>query len=123
MNGKTRTSGSKGNRAGQAQRKRFEAEEMQAVHALARWIGHPAVRGVIERRRIAADTVVMPIRWLLTNQREVIRFCWHVFGLAGIEPGWKLRRGEPVQVTPSQFNAIEDAEAGFRFVVQMAVNE
>lgn len=116
-------SNSKGNRAGQALRKRFEAEEQQAIDALARWIDHLAVRGVIERRRIGAETVVMPIGWLLTNQREVIRFCWHVFGLAGIEPGWELRKGEPVPVTPREFNAIERAEADFRFVVLLAVNE
>jgi hypothetical protein len=113
----------KGNRAEQALRKRFDAEERQAIDALTRWIGHHAVRGVIERRRIGAETVVMPIRWLLTNQPEVIRFCWHVFGLAGIEPGWELRKGEPVQVTLSEFNAIERAEGDFRFVVHLAVNE
>jgi hypothetical protein len=115
--------GRKGTRAGDALRKRFVVEEQQAIGTLARWIGHPAVRGVIERRRLGAETVVMPIEWLLTNQREVIRFCWHVFKLAGIEPSWELRRGEPVPVTLSEFNAIERAEEDFRAVVQFAVNE
>jgi hypothetical protein len=73
-------SGRGGNRAGQALRKRFEAEERQAIDALARWIGHPSLRAIIERRRIGAETVVMPVAHLLTCQSEVIRFCWHVFG-------------------------------------------
>ena len=87
--------GQKSHRTEQTLRKRFEAEEQQAIEALARWIGHPAVHGIIGRRRIGAETVVMPIEHLLTSQIEVIRFCWHVFGIAGIEPGWELRRGTP----------------------------
>ena len=78
----------KGNRAGEALHKRFQAEEQQAIDALARWISHPALPGVVERRRIGAETVVMPIERHLPDQVEVIRFCWHVFGVAGIEPGW-----------------------------------
>ncbi len=104
-------------------RKRFEAEERQAVDAVARWVGHPAVRGVIERRRVGAETVVMPIERLLTGQIQVIRFCWHVFGLAGIEPGWNLRRGEPWKLTSTEMNMIDRVEADFRGVVQLAVNE
>jgi hypothetical protein len=116
-------SGPKGKRADQALRKRFEAEEQQAIDMLARWIGHAAVRGVIERRRAGAETVVMPIERLLTDQIQVIRFCWHVYGLAGIEPGWERRMGKPWLLTISEMNVIGRVEADFRGVVQMAVNE
>ena len=113
----------KGNRTGEALRNRFKVEEQQAIDALARWIGHPAIRGVIERRRVGAETVVMPIQQHLTDQVEVIRFCWHVYEIAGIEPGWELRRGEPWLLTISEMNMIERVKADFRGVVQMAVNE
>lgn len=118
-----RVSGPTGNRADEALRKRFKAEEQQAIDALTRWIGHPALRGVIERRRAGAETVVMPIQRLLTDQIEVIRFCWHVFGIAGIEPGWQFREGQPWLLTTSQMNMMERVEADFRGVVQLAVNE
>jgi hypothetical protein len=49
-----------GNRADEALRKRFQTEEQQAVDAQARWIGHPAVRGIIERRRVGAGEMNMP---------------------------------------------------------------
>jgi hypothetical protein len=104
-------------------RKRFEAEEQQAIDALARWIGHPAVRGIIDRRRVGAETFVMPIERHLSGHVEVIRFCWHVFGIAGIEPGWELRRGKPWLLTISEMNVIERVEEDFRGVVQLAVNE
>ena len=110
-------------RAEAALRKRFEAEEQQAVEAVARWIGHPAVRPVILRRRIGAETVVMPVERMLTDQIQVIRFCWHVFGLAGIEPGWELRRGEPWLLTADEMNMIGRVESDFRAVVQMTVTE
>jgi hypothetical protein len=115
--------GRRGDRAGQALRKRFETEERQAIEALARWIGHPALRSVIERRRLGAETVVMPIAHLLATQSEVIRFCWHVYEITGIEPGWVLRRGKPWLLTVSQLNVIERVKADFRGVVQLAVNE
>jgi hypothetical protein len=82
-----RVSGSRGDRGQEALRRRFKTEEQQAVDALARWIGHPAVRSVIERRRAGAEAVVMPIERHLTDQVQVIRFCWHVYEIAGIEPG------------------------------------
>ena len=65
----------------------------------------------------------MPIEQLVTNQTEVIRFCWHVLGIAGIEPGWELRGGAPWLLTISQMNVIERVEADFRGVVQLTVNE
>jgi hypothetical protein len=116
-------SGPKGKRADEALRKRFKAEEQQAIGMLARWIGHPAVRGVTERRRAGAETVVMPIERLLTDQIQVIRFCWHVYGLAGIEPGWERRMGKPWLLTITEMNVIGRVEADFRGIVQMAVNE
>lgn len=64
-------SGSEGNRAEEALRKRFKAEEQQAIDALARWIGHPAVQGIIERRRVGAETVVKPIARLLTDSPDL----------------------------------------------------
>lgn len=116
-------SGPKGNRAEEALRRRFKAEEQQAIDVLARWIGHPAVRSIISRRRVGVETVVMPINRLLTDQIEVIRFCWHVFGIAGIEPGWELRKGQPWLLTASEINLIDRVEADFRGVVQLTVNE
>jgi hypothetical protein len=116
-------SGRKQERSDEPLRKKFEAEEQQAIDAVMRWVGHPAVRGVIERRRIGAETVVMPIERMLTGQVQVIRFCWHVFGLGGIEPGWELREGRPWLLTAGEMNAIERVEADLRGVVQLAVNE
>jgi hypothetical protein len=53
-------SGRQQERSKAALRKRFEVEEQQAIDAVARWVGHPAARSVIERRRVGAETVVMP---------------------------------------------------------------
>ena len=122
-NARATDEGSQSDGAAATLRKRFQAEERQAITALARWIGHPAVRGVIERRRAGADAVVMPIGRLLTDQIQVIRFCWHVYGIAGAEPGWHLRRGEPWLLTHSEMSVIDRVEADFRGVVQLAVNE
>ncbi len=93
------------------------------MDALARWVGHPAVRGVIERRRAGAEAVLIPIARLLTGQIEVTRFCWHVFRIAGVEPGWELRRGEPWMLTLGEMSVIERVEADFRGVIQLTVNE
>jgi hypothetical protein len=37
----------------------FRNEERNGVDALAGWIRHPSVRGVLERRGVAAETTVM----------------------------------------------------------------
>jgi hypothetical protein len=50
-------SGPTGNRAKEALRKRFEAEEEQAIDALAQWIGHLAVQDLIEQHRGDAERV------------------------------------------------------------------
>jgi hypothetical protein len=39
------------------------------------------VPGVIARHRVDAETAVKPIARLLTDQIQVIFFCWHVYGL------------------------------------------
>lgn len=103
--------------------KRFKAAERQAEDTLTRWIGHPALQPVVERRRLGAEAVVLPISSLLTDQGEVVRFCWHVYGMAGIDPDWNLRRGEPWMLTIAEMHAIERVKADFRVVVQLAVNE
>lgn len=103
--------------------KRFQAGEQQAIDALARWIWHPAVRPVIERRRIGAETVVLPISRLLTDQEQVARFSWHLYGIAGVGADWELRRGEPWMLTPAEMDAIERVESDLRGIVQMTVNE
>jgi len=103
--------------------KRFQTGEQQAIDALARWIGHPAVRPVIERRRIGAETVVQPIRRLLVDHVRVNRFCRDIYGIAAVSPDWKLRRGEPWMLTPHERSVIERVESDFKGVVQLTVNE
>ena len=103
--------------------KRFQAEERQAVDALTRWIRHPAIPAIINRRRIGAETVVMPIARHLTGQIEVIRFCWNAYEIAGVGPDWELRRGEPWLLTPEEMNSIDVVKSDFRGVVQLTVNE
>jgi hypothetical protein len=103
--------------------KRFKDGERQAEDTLTRWIGHPALQPVVERRRLGAEAVVLPISRLLTGQGEVVRFCWHIYGMAGIDPDWNLRRGEPWMLTIFEMSAIERVKADFRGVVQLAVNE
>lgn len=113
----------KRNRDDEALRKRFVTGEQQAIDALARWVTHPAVRPVIERRRIQAETVVMPIARHLVDQEQSARFCWRVFGIAGVGTDWNLRQGEPWWLTPDEANAIEEVEGAFRAVVQFTVDE
>lgn len=104
-------------------RKRFEAAEEQAIDAHARWLGHPAVRGVIEHRRADAEQAVAPIGRLLTDQTPVIYFCLHVFGLTGVEPGWELRKTPVWMLTASEMDAIEQVKEDFRVVIQLSARE
>ena len=113
----------KGKRAEKAVHKRFKTEEQQAIDALARWIGHPAVRGIITRHQAAAETAVMPIGRLLTDQIQVIRFCWHIYEMAGIQPGWELHKGNPWMLNADELNAMERVKADFRGIVQLAIDE
>ena len=41
---------------------------------------------MIARRRLGAETVVMPIERLLTCQIKVMWFYWHVYEMAGRGP-------------------------------------
>ncbi len=118
-----RVSGPKGKRAEEALRKQFEAEEQQAINALARWVGHPAVRDVTAHRRVGAEQAVAPIGRLLTHQIPVIFFCLHVFGLAGVESDWELRRTPTWMLRASEANAIEQVKADFRAIVQLTASE
>jgi hypothetical protein len=113
----------KGNRTEEALRKKFQAAEQHAIDAHARWIGHPAVRGVIENHRDSAEEAVAPIGRLLTSQIPVIFFCLHLFGLTGIEPGWEQRKAPIWDLTPSEMNAIEQVKADFRVIIQLTADE
>jgi hypothetical protein len=73
--------------------------------------------------QVRARRGIARIERMLTGQVQVIRLCWHVFGLAGIEPGWELRSGEPWMLTVSEMNAIDRVKADLRAVVQMTANE
>ncbi len=116
-------SGPEGNRAREALRKRFEAAEQQAIDAHARWLGHRAVRGVIEHRRAGAEQAVAPIGRLLTGQTPVTYFCLHVFGLNGVEPDWELRKAPVWMLTTSEANAIEQVKADFRAIIQLSAGD
>lgn len=115
--------GGAGRAAGVALVKRFQAGEQQATDALARWIGHSAVRLVIERRRIGAETVVQPIRRLLVDHIRVNRFCRDIYGIAAVGPDWEFRQREPWMLTTSERSVIERVESDFKGVVQLTVSE
>jgi hypothetical protein len=105
-------------------RQRFEAEEWQAEKTLAQWIGHPALQPEIKRRHRGAEMAVEPISRLLVSQREVTRFCWHIYEMAGIYPDWSMRDDSgPWLLTFDEQNAMNLVKARFRDVVQLAVNE
>jgi hypothetical protein len=116
-------SGTKGKRAEDGLRKRFLAEEEHAIDAVAGWVGHDAVRAIIERHRPRAEEIVQPIGNQLLNQTEVIRFCLHLYGLAPVEPGWVLRKGQPWQLAPGQVSVFDRVRVGFRQVIETAIGE
>jgi hypothetical protein len=101
----------------------FRTAEQHATATMAGWVGHPAVRGIIERHMNEANTAVFPIDRHLTNQKEVARFCWHVYGFAGIGPDWELRRDAPWMLTPVEAKLIGFVKDWFRRVVQVTVSE
>jgi hypothetical protein len=78
---------------------------------------------LVLRHQPGAEAAVAPVSRLLVDQVQVIRFCWHVFGIAGVEPSWDVRRGEPWMLSAPELNAIERVKAEFRAVVQVAVDE
>jgi hypothetical protein len=105
------------------QRKRFQAEEQQAIDAVARWVVHHAVRGVIEHRRAEAEQAVAPIGRLLTDQIAVMFFCLHLFGLTGVEPGWQRRRAPIWMLDVDELQAIEQVKTDFRAILQVTASE
>jgi hypothetical protein len=110
-------------RVQQTQRKRFRAEEQQAIDAVARWVGHHAVRSVIENRRAGAEQAVAPISRLLTDQIAVMFFCLHLFGLTMVEPGWQRRRAPTWMLHADELKAIDQVKADFRAILQVTASE
>jgi hypothetical protein len=89
--------------------RQFKTAEQHATATMAGWVGHPAVRRIIERHKNEANTAVFPIERHLASQKESARFCWHVYGFAGLGPDWELRRDAPWMLTP-----LEAKLMGFR---------
>ena len=103
--------------------RQFKAAEQHATATMARWVGNAAVRRIIERHKSEADTAVFPIDRHLTCQKEVARFCWYVFGFAGIGPDWELRRDASWMLSPVEVRAMPFAIALFRHVVKVTIGE
>jgi hypothetical protein len=102
----------------------FRNEECYGVDALAGWIGHSAVRAVLERRGVAAETTVMLFAEFLVDQVQVIRFCARVFEVAyrfpdGSEEPSPFDRAGPEHwpLTPAQRAMTDRAVGDFRAVV------
>ncbi len=95
---------------------RFRAEEERAVTSLAGWIGHGAIPGIIQEASPLAAAAVAPVSRHLVNQREVIWFCWHVFEMSPVRPGW-ARPGHIWWLTPLERAAIEPVKDAFRTIV------
>ena len=115
--------GRRQDRAASALLKRFQAEEQLAIDTVAQWIGHPSVRPVIERRQGTAEAAVWPIARHLTDQEQVARLCWRVYGIAGVGTDWSIRRGAPWMLTPAEMSVIERVEADLRGTVELAIHE
>lgn len=102
---------------------RFRAAEQNGTATLAGWVGHAAVRGIIERHKDDAEGVVSPIARHLTDQKQVTRFCWYTYGIAGIGPDWQLRRDAPWMLDPVEQRLFGRVVTLFRTVVRMTVSE
>ena len=103
--------------------RQFAMAEQHATATMAGWVGHPAVRGIIERHKSEADTAVFPIERHLDSQKEAARFCWHVYGFAGLGPDWQLLRDAPWMLTPIEAKLMRFVIALFRRVVQVTISE
>jgi hypothetical protein len=104
--------------------RQFKTAEQHATATMAGWIGHPAVRGIIERHRDEAETAVAPIARHLVGQKEAAAFCWRLYGLAGIGPDWELRRDAPSwTLTPIEKMLSGSVATWFRHVVQVTLSE
>jgi len=102
----------------------FQTAEKHATATMAAWVGHPAVRGIIERHKDEANAAVTPIARHLPGQKEAAAFCWQVYGLVGIGPNWEIRRGGVSwTLTPIEAMLMRFVIARFRHVVQVTVGE
>ncbi len=90
--------------------RRFRDEEERAIASLAGWIGHPAIPAIVRDATASVTAAIAPVARHLSEQREVIPFCWGAFGIMPVEPGWTLR-GHTWLLTPAERAAIEPARA------------
>jgi hypothetical protein len=102
----------------------FRNEERYGVDALAGWIRHPAVRGILERRSVPAEITVLLFAEFLVDQVQMIRFCSRVFDVAyrfpdGTEEPNPFDHAEPehCSLTPAQRAMTDRAVGDFRAVV------
>jgi hypothetical protein len=102
---------------------RFRAAEQDGTATLARWVGHGAVRDIIDRHKDDAEGVVYPTARHLTDQKQVTRFCWYTYGIAGIGPDWQLRRDAPWMLDQVEQRLFGRVVTLFRTVVRMTVSE
>jgi hypothetical protein len=104
--------------------RQFETAEKHSTATLAGWVGHPAVRGVIERHKSEANTAVAPIDRHLPGQKEAAAFSWRLYGLAGIGPDWEpCRRDAPWTLNLIEQTLFEFVTTWFRHIVQVTVSE
>ena len=103
--------------------RQFRAAEQHAIDAMARWVGDGAVRAIIGRHKDEAEIAVLRVGRHLDCQKEVAKFCWYVFGFAGIGPDWKLRRDSPWMLSPAEVKVMPFVVALFRHVVKVTIGE
>ena len=99
-----------GRPAGESDERRFREEEERAIASLASWIGHPAIPTIVRDATSSVTAAIAPVARHLSEQREVIPFCWGAFGITPVEPGWRFR-GHTWLLTPAERAAIEPAWA------------
>jgi len=66
--------------------RRFRQEEERAIASLAGWIGHPAIPSIVRDATATVAATIAPFARHLSEQREVIWFCWGAFGITPVEP-------------------------------------
>lgn len=106
----------------------FGNEQQYAITAVAGWIAHPAVRRVVDRRRVQAETMTMLFEPFLVDQVQVLRFCCRVFDVAirypdGQEETNPFDRNDPQAwlLTPAERAVVDEHVSGFRAVVEFAM--
>ncbi len=102
--------------AGSGDKDRFRNEEQRAITSLTGWIGHPAIPGIIRGASLRVAAAVAPVARHLATQRDVIWFCWNVFEIAPVEPGWARPR-RTWWLTRAERAAIDPAKDAFRIIV------